>query len=162
MSSKQQLCNKASTVKDFALCERLQGEMRSLFKEKESLESQLKILQTKARKSNWYEKKRKSSLPPPENSTPASVDIRTLFTNMQKSAESTSSEIQAQDSIEPLNLQNDDDVVEVPITILSNEGDQDVLIVSSSDKERPINETREGTLSSTTSCIKEYDTDRTY
>ena len=96
-------------MKDFALCERLQGEMRSLFKEKESLESQLKILQTKARKSNWYEKKRKSSLPPPENSTPASVDIRTLFTNMQKSAESTSSEIQAQYSIEPLNLQNDDD-----------------------------------------------------
>lgn len=36
-----------------------------------------------------------------------------------------------------------------------------MFIVSSSDKERPINETREGTLSSTTSCIKEYDTDRT-
>ena len=56
LTSTQQLCSKATAVKDFALCAKLQGEMRQLFKEKAGLEAQLKILQTKERKSNWHQK----------------------------------------------------------------------------------------------------------
>lgn len=85
--SKQQLCANATTVKDFALCSKVQGEMRQLFKEKTSQEKMLKMLQTKERKSSWYQKKRKtSSLSPAENtSSPSStsMDIRTMFNRQQ-------------------------------------------------------------------------------
>ena len=57
LTSTLQLRSKATAVKDFALCAKLQGEMRQLFKEKAGLEAQLKILQTKERKSNWHQKK---------------------------------------------------------------------------------------------------------
>ncbi|CAB4002908.1 Cell death activator CIDE-B [Paramuricea clavata] len=58
ISSKQQLCSKASAVKDFALCSKVQGEMRKLFQEKANHEKMLKMLQTKERKSTWYQKKK--------------------------------------------------------------------------------------------------------
>lgn len=81
ISSKQQLCSKATTVKDYALCAKLQGEIRQLFKEKGGLETQLKLLQTKERKSSWYQKRNKPSLPPPQcSSKSSSMDIRKLLT----------------------------------------------------------------------------------
>ena len=44
ITAKQNLCSRATSVKDYTLCSKLQGEMRALFKEKGSLESQLKEL----------------------------------------------------------------------------------------------------------------------
>ena len=88
ISSKQQLCSKATTVKDYALCAKLQGEIRQLFKEKGELETQLKLLQTKERKSSWYQKRNKPSLPPPQSRSQSStMDIRKLLT--VKTASST-------------------------------------------------------------------------
>jgi hypothetical protein len=77
ISSKQQLSSKASTVKDFALCSKVQGEMRKLCQEKANHEKMLKMLQTKERNSN--------SLPPTESSSSLTVDIRSLFTRQQAS-----------------------------------------------------------------------------
>jgi hypothetical protein len=83
ISSKQQLSSKASTVKDFPLCSKVQGEMRKLFQEKANHEKMLKMLQTKERNSN--------SLPPTESSSSLTVDIRSLFTRQQASNTSTCS-----------------------------------------------------------------------
>ena len=92
ISSKQQLCSKASAVTDFALCSKVQGEMRKLFQEKANNEKMLKMLQTKERESTWYQKKKKSnSLPPAESSSSSTVDIRSLFTRQQASNTSTCS-----------------------------------------------------------------------
>lgn len=80
ITAKQNLCSRATAVKDYTLSAKLQGEMRVLFKEKASLESELKALQKKERKSNWYQKKISktgSSLHPPSSSTVQ--DIRTLL-----------------------------------------------------------------------------------
>lgn len=80
ITAKQNLCNRATTVKDYTLCAKLQGEMRVLFKEKGSLESQLKELQKRGKKSDWHKKKNSkpgSSLPSPSSST--AQDIRMLF-----------------------------------------------------------------------------------
>ena len=68
ITAKQNLCSRATSVKDYTLCSKLQGEMRALFKEKGSLESQ------------WYKKKNskpESPLPPPSSSTVR--DIRMMF-----------------------------------------------------------------------------------
>ena len=63
-----------------------------LFQEKANHEKMLKMLQTKERKSTWYQKKKNSnSLPPTESSSSLTVDIRSLFTRQQASNTSTCS-----------------------------------------------------------------------
>ena len=149
ISSKQQLCNRATAVKDFTLCGKLQGEMRSLFKEKENLESSFRRLQKKARKSDWYEKKKRSSLPPaegPKSGTPSSMDIRKLFTTTQESSEPTSSSqthSTEHNRVSPQTqgLQSEDD----DIPSVSKDSGENVEKVSISTDEEDIDES-EGTL----------------
>lgn len=68
-----------------------------LFKEKGKLDTYLRMLQTKERKSSWYQKrKKKTSLPPLQSSSQSSLmDIRKLWT--VKTASSTCTKAVAPD-----------------------------------------------------------------
>jgi len=119
IASKQRLCTNATTTKDYALCAKLQGEIRQLFKEKAELESQLRIMQIKDRKSKWYKKKTKTSskLPPPETSTTTSMDIRKLF-KMKSTEVSTSTSSTGAGEFQ-----------EVPTLSLCNEATEEVEVI---------------------------------
>lgn len=119
IASKQRLCTNATAMKDYALCAKLQGETRQLFKEKAELESQLRMMQIKERKSNWYKKKTNTSsnLPPPEASTPPSMDIRKLF-KMKHTEVSTSSSSTGADRSQ-----------EVPASNAQNEVTEEVQVI---------------------------------
>ena len=58
ITTKQHIINRATTVKNYELCDKTQGEIRSLIKENGKLEMQLKEFQKKDAKSKWYRKKR--------------------------------------------------------------------------------------------------------
>ncbi len=90
---KQQMIRKATSVKDFHLCDNEQKEMRELVKKELKLEKPLKELQKKETKGKWYEKTKKknanisancsssvvSKKPLPPKSAANTRDIRTLF-----------------------------------------------------------------------------------
>ena len=87
IETKQHLLNRANSVKDYFLCDKVQKEKRELSKEKERFEKEMKILKKKDARSKIYHKSklRKQSsktmvshLPLPPK-TVQSLDIRTLF-----------------------------------------------------------------------------------
>jgi hypothetical protein len=58
ITAKQNIINKATTLKQYELCDKTQDEMRDLLKQKGKLENQLKEFQKKDTKSKWYQKKK--------------------------------------------------------------------------------------------------------
>ena len=56
IATKQNIINKANTVKYFQLCDKTQTELRNLLKEKGKCEKQLAEVEKKEAKSNWYHK----------------------------------------------------------------------------------------------------------
>ena len=87
IETKQHLLNRANSVKDYFLCDKVQKEKRELSKEKERFEKEMKILKKKDARSKIYHKSKLqkqssktmvSHLPLPPK-TVQSLDIRTLF-----------------------------------------------------------------------------------
>lgn len=113
---KQQMISKASSVKDFHLCDNEQKEMRELVKKKFKLEKTLKELQKKEAKGKWYEKTKNknanistscsnssrviSKKPLPPKSAANTKDIRTLFTLKPYSSTSNKGTHNAQNEVD--------------------------------------------------------------
>ena len=92
IATKQHLINRANSIKDYFLCDKVQKETRELSQEKERLEKELTILQKKDARSKCYHKSKErkqssktmvSAVPLPPQ-TVQSVDIRTLFARKSK------------------------------------------------------------------------------
>ena len=86
ITAKQNIINKATTLKQYELCDKTQDEMRDLLKQKGKLENQLKEFQKKDTKSKWYQKKKENKegnsspkVPLPPKNDKGMKDIRLLF-----------------------------------------------------------------------------------
>lgn len=97
---KQMRQGQAQSIKDWAMCDKLQEEMTKLRKEAFKLQEELKQYQTKERKAHWYKKKNKDKLlcnKESENrrrneekgTTSHSITIEELFQNSNSSPAET-------------------------------------------------------------------------
>ena len=127
ITTKQHIINRATTLKNYELCDKTQGEIRSLIKENGKLEMQLKEFQKKDAKSKWYRKKKETEernsspkvpLPPKHNQ--GMKDIRLLFkAGTSASTSTTSSALRAVKETPSLNQMTA--VITVPYDVTESE-----------------------------------------
>lgn len=143
ISTKHNLISKANDMKDYQLCDKAQGEMRDLMREKGRLEKQLKGFQKKETKSKWYHQLKgnkecsSSCLPKvtlPSKNTAGSVDIRKLFApKMAASATTTTSTTTASSppSIEEISMASQTTATAIDTNSVTDASPQEDLLESS-------------------------------